>query len=216
MSFIMSESLVSSVAVYMILRKLMTNFSDWDAHKLGIIDKDGKKLKHPITGKEREAWDILTRFCWNLKKMIEKYAGKSKFASYFSAAWLLKDSASWYPVLSTHIYSNRGKLDENLLADLTCAKQYAIFKAMKELPQLAEGEDIADNMEFLYNKYLQTVENVVQSLQLESALFEDGEAAPASAPAPTVQGDIAKSDNLLFTPKRRLKKFKSKKKKEIK
>lgn len=194
-NYLLTESLVSSISVYLILRRLMSEFTDWDAFKLGIIDKDGKKLKHPVTSKEREAWDILTRFCWNLKKTIIKYVGKTKFASYFSAAWLLKDSINLF-----YIENNLKPLTEDL-NNLTFAKQCRIHEILKSLPEINENITI-DNLDEKLFKYLQIVENVVNLVELEQFLFEDGEAA---APAPTVAADIAQVSTVIGATKRKLK-----------
>jgi hypothetical protein len=189
--YILSESLIGSVSVYMILRKLMTQFEDWDACKLGIIDKDGNKKRHPVTSKERESWDMLTRLCWNIKKITTKFIGKSKFAAYFSAAYLLKDS------LNTYIDINQVKLDEGILADITCNKQSIIYKAMKTLnntiliPQhdIIVNENQNDLVEVEIFKMIQSVQEMLDSNpELRNMfVFEDGEAAGA-----TDSTDIAK------------------------
>ena len=191
-NYLLTESLVSTISVYMILRKLMTDFKDWDAHKLGIIDTDGKKLKNPVTSKEREAWDILTRLCWNIKKISYKFIGKSKFASYFTAAYLLKDSLSYF-----YIEHNLEKLNETILVDMTCAKQTNIYNSFKVIRNNTEtiSETITEaNLEVMMFKYLHTIENVINLKELQDCLFEDGEAPASSPSAPVVSSDIAKAD----------------------
>jgi len=148
--YLMTETLFSSVATYMILKKLMTDFTDWDAFKLGIIDKDGKKLRHPVSSKERESWDILTRFCWNLKKTSMKFLGKSKFVQYFTAAYLLKDSINMF-----YYDANKNRLDETVLDTLTCEKQLAILTVLKKLPIVECNEE---NLEVMMHRYINDVE----------------------------------------------------------
>jgi hypothetical protein len=200
-NYLLTESVVSTISVYLILRKLMTDFDQWDAFKLGIINKDGKKLRNPVTAKERESWDILTRLCWNIKKISYKFIGKSKFATYFTAAYLLKDSLSYF-----YINHNIEKLNESL-QDMTCAKQQRLFETFKVLGSTETTHE--DNLEVMMFKHLQEFENVVNLKELESFLFEDGE-APAG-PAPTVANDIAQvSYRLGNVKKRKLKKKKEK------
>lgn len=176
-NYLLTESLVGSLATYMILKKLMTDFSEWDAHKLGIIDKNGKKLKHPVTSKEREAWDILTRFCWNIKKISTKFIGKSKFAQYFTAAYLLKDSINVF-----YVEKNKHILNETLLSDITYAKQNCIFNILKQLPEVKCTTD--EELEVMIYKYVGIVEKVLNTSDIYN-LFEDsiGIAGGAVPPA---------------------------------
>lgn len=73
---------------------LTTPFEKTKAFKLGLIDKDGNRLKkQPIeTRDERDAYTMLDRLVFNLKRIISKVPfGKSKFASYAVALALLKE-----------------------------------------------------------------------------------------------------------------------------
>lgn len=165
-NYLLTESLAGSVAVYMILKKLMTEFSDWDACKLGIINKDGKKLKHPVSAKEREAWDILTRFCWNIKKISMKFIGKSKFAQNFTAAYLLKDQITPF-----YIEKYKDKLNESLLDDMTYSKQSIIHNILKKLPDAKCTDE--DDLEMYIFKHLNEVEQILTN-SLINTIFEDG------------------------------------------
>ena len=74
------------------LRLLTTKFEDTTAYKLGLIDKDGNKLRKPETSEEKSAYNLFHRLVFNLKKLLAKVpGGKSKFASYASALLLLKE-----------------------------------------------------------------------------------------------------------------------------
>lgn len=125
-NYLLTENLTSTISVYLILKRLMLPWEDWGAYKLGIIDKNGKKLKHPISSKERNVWDILDRFCWNLKKITDKFIGNSKLAHNFVAAMLLRDS------LNDYIKINQIRLNENELSDMTYTKQNIIYELIKE------------------------------------------------------------------------------------
>lgn len=76
------------------LTLLTTKFEDTNAFKLGLIDKDGKKLKKPQTTEEKSAYNTFHRLVFNIKKLIAKApGGSSKIASYASALYLIKEHA---------------------------------------------------------------------------------------------------------------------------
>jgi len=85
--------IVDTYTVYKIIKKLTTDWDETDAYKMGIIDNRGKvlkKYKDLDTSKEKEAYTVLDRFIFNLKRLLQKIpGGKSKFASYAAAAILL-------------------------------------------------------------------------------------------------------------------------------
>ena len=74
------------------LRLLTTNFEDTSAFKLGIIDKEGKKLRKPQTSEEKSSYNSFHRLVFNLKKLLAKVpGGSSKLASYVSGLFLIKE-----------------------------------------------------------------------------------------------------------------------------
>lgn len=75
------------------LRLLTTKFEDTNAFKLGLIDKDGNKIKKPESSAERDSYNTFHRLVFNLKKLIGKVpGGKSSVASYASALYLIKEN----------------------------------------------------------------------------------------------------------------------------
>lgn len=178
-NYILSENLTGTIAVYLILKKLMLPWEEWDAYKLKIIDKDGKKIKHPATSKEREAWDMLTRLCWNIKKITTKFVGKSKFAQYFSCAYLLKDSLNYY------IELNQERLNETLLSDMTFKKQSLMNNLIKNVSEGTSVQTMVNEPDCVLEYHICKIEPLINKVLKEHneavALFEDG----------TVAGDIA-------------------------
>jgi len=89
----LQESVVDTYLVYKIITILTDNWDEQEAFKLGIIDAKGKvliKSRDLKTKKEKDAYTILHRFVFNLKRLIEKIpGGKTKIASYAAAAVLL-------------------------------------------------------------------------------------------------------------------------------
>ena len=84
---------VDLLITYRIIKLLTTPFEKQDAYRLGIIDKNGKvlrKTKELKTPKERDAYTILHRFVFNLKRLINIVpGGKSKLGTYAAALGLL-------------------------------------------------------------------------------------------------------------------------------
>jgi hypothetical protein len=74
------------------LRLLTTKFEDTNAYKLGIIDKEGKKIKTPNTKEERDAYNTFHRLVFSLKRLLAKVpGGSSRLGSYAAALLLIKE-----------------------------------------------------------------------------------------------------------------------------
>ena len=77
------------------LTLLTTAWEDTNAFKLGLIDKEGKKLRKPQTEEEKSAYNLFHRLVFNIKKLINKApGGSSKIASYAAGLFLLKEHLS--------------------------------------------------------------------------------------------------------------------------
>lgn len=87
--------LVDLFLVYQFIRRLTTPFTEWDAYKYGVIDKDGNILKDKSQRKTREEKDSLKTYdvmILNLKRLLEKLpGGSSRLASYAAALWLIRE-----------------------------------------------------------------------------------------------------------------------------
>lgn len=83
---------VDSIIAIRILKLLVTPFKDTDAYKLGIIDEKGKELKKMRdlrSVQERDAYTLLHRLVYRLKKIIEKIPIENKKLVSFAAAYAL-------------------------------------------------------------------------------------------------------------------------------
>ena len=83
---------VDSIIAYRILKMLVTPFEDTDAYRLGIIDSKGKELKRMSSlnsTNERDAYSILHRMVFRLKRIIEKVPVENKKLVSFAAAMSL-------------------------------------------------------------------------------------------------------------------------------
>lgn len=87
---------VDSVIAYRILHMLVTPFDKTEAFRLGIIDKHGKELKRMKdlnTVAERDAYSILHRMVFRLKRIVEKVPVENKkLASFTAALALIKEN----------------------------------------------------------------------------------------------------------------------------
>ena len=84
---------IDLLITYRVIKMLVTPFEKQPAYTLGIIDKNGKvlrKAKTLNTAKEKEAYTLLHRFVFNLKRLINIIpGGKSKLGTYAAALGLL-------------------------------------------------------------------------------------------------------------------------------
>lgn len=75
------------------LRQLVTPWNETKAYQLGLIDADGKLLRKPMTGEEKDAYTLFFRLVYNIKRLLNKVPlGKTKLASYVAALWLIKEN----------------------------------------------------------------------------------------------------------------------------
>jgi len=109
--------LVDSVIAYRILRMLTTPFEDTDAFRLGIIDAKGKELKPMRTlnsVNERDAYTILHRMVFRIKRIIEKVpVDNKKLVTFAAALSLVKENYqnNCEPIDLELQYINRLKAD---------------------------------------------------------------------------------------------------------
>ena len=86
---------------YRFIKLLVTPFNKTDAFELGIIDEDGNRQLEPGTNKpttlrtidEKNAYTILHKLVFNIKKIFAKVPGlRTKLGTYAAALFLLKDT----------------------------------------------------------------------------------------------------------------------------
>ena len=92
---------------YRFIKLLVTPFEKTPAYKLGIIDKDGARIMPPPTKggvrqtkpeplrtiEEKNAYTILHKLVFNIKKIFAKVPGlRTKLGTYAAALFLLKDT----------------------------------------------------------------------------------------------------------------------------
>tara|TARA_S200000501_G_scaffold308170_1_gene297621 strand:- start:49 stop:666 length:618 start_codon:yes stop_codon:yes gene_type:complete len=87
---------------YRFLKLLTTPFEKQDAFKLGVIDKDGNRIRQPkstrpavelSTTELKNSYTILHKLVFNIKKIFAKVPGlRTKVGTYAAALFLLKDT----------------------------------------------------------------------------------------------------------------------------
>ena len=79
---------------YRFIRLLTTPFQKTDAFKMGIIDKDGNRTEKKLYKvDERNAYTVLHKLVFNIKKLFQKVPGlRTKVGTYAAALFLLKDT----------------------------------------------------------------------------------------------------------------------------
>jgi len=119
---------VDSVITYRILRILTTPFIKTEAYKLGIIDENGKELKKMSSLQsvaERDAYTILHRMIYRIKRIIERIPVANKQIITLAAALsLIKEHTSTNnePIDIEIQYLNR--LKSNLTEEIIQVNSY--------------------------------------------------------------------------------------------
>ena len=89
---------VDTLITFRILHKLVTPFDQTDAYKLGIIDQYGNPLKKDRdlnNSEERDAYTILDRMIFRLKRIINKVpADRRRVSNFANALSLVREHAN--------------------------------------------------------------------------------------------------------------------------
>lgn len=133
---------VDNLIAYRILNLLVTPFENTAAFKLGIIDKTGKELK-PMsalrTVEEREAYTLLHRLVFRIKKIIEKVPIENKRLLSLAAAYSLireHEEVGKEPINLEVLYMER--LDFQLNEELNLVENYLNNRKIATFRQFSE------------------------------------------------------------------------------
>lgn len=113
---------VDALITYRILRLLTTPFDQQDAYRLGIIDKHGNRLKRENelnSNEEQEAYSLLHRMVFRLKRIIEKVPLDNKqFLSFATAVALVREGVEYEDeILEEVFYMTQERQDVKQLAE---------------------------------------------------------------------------------------------------
>jgi hypothetical protein len=143
---------VDSIIAYRVLKLLVTPFDKTDAFKMGIIDDKGNELKRMRdlnTVQERDAYTLLHRLVYRLKRIIEKVPIANKQIVSLAAAYsLIKESLEEgkEPIDLELKYINKVKSDLN--EELVLVEEYLNDRKMftfKQFSEDGEGAVAANN-----------------------------------------------------------------------
>jgi hypothetical protein len=67
-------------------------FTDWDAFKLGLIDKSGNKLRNPSTKEEKNSLSTITNLVRKVKRTLLKFSPDTPTVNFLLANALLKEA----------------------------------------------------------------------------------------------------------------------------
>jgi hypothetical protein len=135
---------VDALITYRILRLLTTPFDQQDAFRLGLIDKHGNRLKKENelnTTEEQEAYSLLHRMVFRLKRIIEKVPLDNKnFLSFATAVALVRESVEYDDdILEEVFYMTQERQDVKDLAEELEAGKISSFKQFMEEMGVAGG-----------------------------------------------------------------------------
>lgn len=155
---------IDLLITYRVIKMLVTPFEKQPAYALGIIDNNGKvlrKAKTLKTAKEKEAYTLLHRFVFNLKRLINIVpGGKSKLGTYAAAlGLLLKEGKDLNMVeLEKDLYKH---LSENDLIKLDDINESVGFDFLQEGKYIVTDqlEDLNGNVTAEVGDIVYTTEN---------------------------------------------------------
>jgi len=88
----MPTSALEIFLAYKFVELLATPWPEWDAFKLGLIDKNGKTLKKSKTREEKAAMPMYNVLIRNIKRITDKLPfGQTKLGAFTTALVLLKE-----------------------------------------------------------------------------------------------------------------------------
>ena len=102
---------IDALIAYRVLKLLVTPFNRTKAFKLGIIDDKGKVLIKskdlPNSGPKREAYTLLIRFVFNLKKLLGKVGIRGPLGTSAAAALaFFKEDNGYNPEIEKVVYKH--------------------------------------------------------------------------------------------------------------
>ena len=156
---------------YRFIKLLTTPFEKTDAYKMGIIDKDGNRTdKKLYKEKEQNAYTILHKLVFNIKKIFGKVPGlRTKMGTYAAALFLLKDTFKEHvedpqvfeKEFLKYLKENNIEIDNSITEEVSLENgklPKGIYKLINDV--IATGEDDEENIDALIGDEVETFEDV--------------------------------------------------------
>lgn len=85
-----ANTVSSTLLTYKFANLVRRKFVDWDAYRLGLIDRQGNIVKVPRTPSEIRSFGMFENLVRKLKKAIARYVGDSDIVSHLISLYLVK------------------------------------------------------------------------------------------------------------------------------
>ena len=155
---------------YRFIRLLTTPFEKTDAFKMGIIDKNGNRTDKKLYKiDEKNAYTILHKLVFNIKKLFQKVPGlRTKVGTYAAALFLLKDTFKEHvedpqmfeKEFLKYLEENNIELDDSIVEEVTLDNG-KLSKGIYILVQdvVATGEENEDEIDALEGDEVEAFED---------------------------------------------------------
>ena len=153
---------------YRFIKLLTTPFQKTDAFKMGIIDKDGNRTDKKLYKiDERNAYTVLHKLVFNIKKLFQKVPGlRTKVGTYAAALFLLKDTFKEHvedpkmfeKEFLKYLEENNIELDDTIAEEVTLDNG-KLSKGIYVLTQDVVTDEIEDEIDALAGDEVEAFED---------------------------------------------------------
>ena len=111
--------IIGTYLAYRMIKLLSSQFSEWTAYDLGLIDETGEIIRKPVLSNEKKAFGMFERMILKIKKAISKLVGNSKAAAIFTTLLLLKEhmTAESYDVFVEYLKTQDEDFNKYMLEE---------------------------------------------------------------------------------------------------
>lgn len=143
------------VYTFRFLKMLVTPFENTKAYELGIIDKDGKRIKTKSvdSADEKSSYTAFHRLVFNIKRLMAKApGGGSTIASYAAALYLVKEKLELSDSSIEKIMKESGVSPVDILAEDNKWFQLENYQLAPGVYKLQNDKIVNSSFESLCNK----------------------------------------------------------------
>ena len=144
---------IDALIAYRVLKLLVTPFNRTNAFKLGIIDDKGKVLIKskdlPNSGPQREAYTLLIRFVFNLKRLLSKVGVRGPLGTSAAAALaFFKEEMNYNPEVEKTVYKHLKENGFEFEVDENYGEPFrpGTYRVKRDITDL-EGDIVINNNE---------------------------------------------------------------------
>lgn len=194
----MDQTTIDNLSAQRFVHYLVTPFSQWEAHRIGLIDNDGKLKRPPKDQSEAKFFNMFHQLVIRIKDLL-KTSGRG-------TNWVLPSSAGNFYLgnknLPTTNFTNWSISNKSSLPIFGAA-----YSAMKECIELNDADEFNERFEFYIDKILNE-DDVGNNSGQVSGLAPDQSGAGMAA-GPSWSGYVNSNKEYTARLKKDLKKKKS-------